>query len=171
MISKKIFTIAAIIIFAFFVTSCQSAGNTDSGSVENGSESSIQTTIAAEDIDGEDMQTTESTEAGSEKEDLKIKETNPAEGEYFVYAILKSIDAGNNTITVEQLINEPNEKEINPEVTLGQDCQVVRIVLEQATEKETITEINLSDIGINNEIGIIFKSDNTARAIIFQEIK
>jgi len=153
------------------MASClKTAGKENETVTEDPSTSSQTTTTIAEDNEGESAQTTEPA-ADNETEDLEIKETNPAEGEYFVYAILKSIDIQNNTIIVEQLINEPNEKEIQPEVTLGQDCQIVKIVLEQATEKETLTEINLNDISINSEIGIIFKSDNTARAILSQEIK
>ena len=99
-----------------------------------------------------------------------IEDTDPQKGEYFVYALLKSIDLENNKITVEQLINEPNEKEITPEVTLSEDCKIIKVILEKPDEKETITEITLDSIKLGSEIGIIFKSDNTARAIIYQEI-
>ena len=99
-----------------------------------------------------------------------VEDADPQKGEYFVYAILKSIDLKNNKITVEQLINEPNEKEISPEVTLFKDCKIVKVILERPEEKETITEITLDSIKLGSEIGIIFKSDNTARAIIYQEI-
>ncbi|MCE5328738.1 Gmad2 immunoglobulin-like domain-containing protein [bacterium] len=99
-----------------------------------------------------------------------VEDTNPQKGEYFVNAILKSIDIKNNTITVEQLINEPNEKEIPPEVNLSDGCKIVKVILERPNEKETVTEITLDSIKLGSEIGIIFKSDNTARAIIYQEI-
>lgn len=99
-----------------------------------------------------------------------IEDADPTKGEYFVYAILKSIDLINNKITVEQLINEPNEKEISPEVTLSEDCKIVKVILERPDEKETVIEITLDSINLGSEIGIIFKSDNTARAIIYQEI-
>jgi hypothetical protein len=99
-----------------------------------------------------------------------VEDTDPQKGEYFVYAILKSIDLKNNKITVEQLINEPNEKEISPEVTLSDGCKIVKVILERPDEKETVTEITLASIKLGSEIGIIFKSDNTARAIIYQEI-
>lgn len=99
-----------------------------------------------------------------------IEDTDPQKGEYFVNAILKSIDIENNKITVEQLINEPNEKEISPEVKLSGDCKIVKVILERPDEKETVTEIALESIKLGSEIGIIFKSDNTARAIIYQEI-
>ena len=99
-----------------------------------------------------------------------VEDTDPQKGEYFVYAILKSIDVKNNKIIVEQLINEPNEKEISPEVKLSDDCKIVKVVLERPDEKETISVISLDSIKPGSEIGIIFKSDNTARAIIYQEI-
>ncbi len=50
------------------------------------------------------------------KSEKIVEDADPQKGEYFVYAVLKSIDIQNNKITVEQLINEPNEKEISPEV-------------------------------------------------------
>ena len=101
-------------------------------------------------------------------------ETNSGAGEYFVNALLKEIilsaSSSSRTIKVEQLINEPDAKKINPEVKLANDCKFVKIILERPSEKETITEINLEDIPIGSEIGIIFNSDNTAKTIIFQEI-
>ena len=99
-----------------------------------------------------------------------VEDTDLQKGEYFVYAILKSIDVKNNKIIVEQLINEPNEKEISPEVKFSDDCKIVKVVLERPDEKETISVISLDSIKPGSEIGIIFKSDNTARAIIYQEI-
>ena len=99
-----------------------------------------------------------------------IEDTDPQKGEYFVNAILKSIDINNNTIIVEQLINEPNEKEISPVVKLSESCKIVKVILERQSEKETVSEISLHSIKPGSEIGIIFKSDNTARAIIYQEI-
>ena len=80
------------------------------------------------------------------------------------------VDIQNNKITVEQLINEPNEKEISPDVILSEDCKIVKVILERPDEKETVSEIMLDSIKPGSEIGIIFKSDNTARAIIYQEI-
>ena len=99
-----------------------------------------------------------------------IEDTDLQKGEYFVNAILKSIDVKNNMIIVEQLINEPNEKEISPEVKLSEGFKIVKVILERPDEKETVSEITLDSIKLGSEIGIIFKSDNTARAIIYQEI-
>jgi hypothetical protein len=104
------------------------------------------------------------------KTETIIEETDPSKGEYFVNAVLKSIDVKNNMITVEQLINEPNQKEIFPEVELSKDCKIIKVILERPGEKETVTEITLDSIKLGSEIGIIFKSENTARAIIYQEI-
>ena len=99
-----------------------------------------------------------------------VPDTDPQKGEYLVYAILKSINTENNIIIVEQLVNEPNKKVIKPEVLLASDCKVIKVTLEMPDEKESILEIKLSDIPLGAEIGIIFKSDNTARAVIYQEI-
>ena len=99
-----------------------------------------------------------------------VADADPQKGEYFVNATLKSIDVKNNIITVEQLINGPDEKKISPEVKLSNDCKIVKVVLERPSEKETVSEISLDSIKLDSEIGIIFKSDNTARAIIYQEI-
>jgi hypothetical protein len=99
-----------------------------------------------------------------------IEDTDPQKGEYFVNAILKSIDVKNNMIIIEQLVNEPNEKEISPEVKLSADCKIVKVILERPEEKESVSEITLDSIKLGSEIGIIFKSDNIARAIIYQEI-
>jgi hypothetical protein len=99
-----------------------------------------------------------------------IEDSDPQKGEYFVNAILRSIDIKNNVIIVEQLINEPNGKEISPEVKLSDNCKIVKVILERPEEKENVTEITLENIKLDSEIGIIFKSDNTARAIIYQEI-
>jgi len=106
-----------------------------------------------------------------DNQSAKITEdTDPQKGEYFVNAILKSIDVKNNMIIVEQLINEPNEKEISPGVKLSEGYKIVKVILERPDEKETVSEITLDSIKPGSEIGIIFKSDNTARAIIYQEI-
>ena len=99
-----------------------------------------------------------------------IKNTDWKKGEYFVSAILKNIGINSNVITIEQLINEPDGIEISPEVKLSKECKIVKAVLERPGEKETVTQIPLDSIKPGSEIGIIFKSDNTARAIIFQEI-
>ncbi|HAX18437.1 MAG TPA: hypothetical protein DCY00_07585 [Actinobacteria bacterium] len=168
---KKFLTLVIMLVFALLMTSCISEEGKKNEITDNNSATSSQTTVISEETEKENIQTTETTIADDEKKDLEIKETNPAEGEYFVYAILKNIDKQNNTITVEQLINEPNEKEIQPDVVLSDECQIIKIVLEKSTEKETFTEISLDDIVINSEIGIIFRSDNTARAVILQEIK
>ena len=99
-----------------------------------------------------------------------IPDADPLKGEYFVYAILKSIDTENNVIIVKQLVNEPNEKIIEPQVKLSSNCRIIKVILEMPDEKENISEIKLSDIPESSEIGIIFKSDNTARAVIYQEL-
>ena len=115
----------------------------------------------------------ETTKNTSEMSNSKY-ETDPGAGEYFVSALLKDIvlsaSSSSRTIKVEQLINEPDAKIINPEVKLANDCKFVKIILERPSKEETTMEINLEDIPIGSEIGIIFNSDNTAKTIIYQEI-
>ena len=113
---------------------------------------------------------TETSIQDSDQSAKIIEDADPQKGEYFVNAILKSVDIKNNMIIVEQLINEPNEKEISPEVKLSEGYKIVKVILERPEEKETVSEITLDSIKLGSEIGIIFKSDNTARAIIYQEI-
>lgn len=99
-----------------------------------------------------------------------VEDTDTNNGEYFIYAVLKGIDLENNRIFVEQLMGGPDEKEISSEVKLSKDCKIIKVILERPEEKETVTEISLNSIGLDSEIGIIFKNDDTARAIIYQEI-
>ena len=134
-------------------------------------ETSIEKTSAIKEIITETtIAPTETSVPDSNQSGKIVGDTDPQKGEYFVNATLKSIDVKNNKITVEQLINEPNEKVIPPEVTLSGDCKIIKVILERPDEKETVSEIILDSIKLGSEIGIIFKSDNTARAIIYQEI-
>jgi len=163
---KNILFIFAVLLLFLFLSGC-------SPSEEN----KITDTISQEVFDGEETlhktvaYKESSTEVKETQETGKIApDTDPGKGEYFVYAILNSIDKENNIIVVKQLINEPNEKVIDPEVNLASDCKVIKVILEIPGEKESILEIKLFDIVLGSEIGIIFKSDNTARAVIYQEI-
>ncbi len=108
----------------------------------------------------------ESEETGSDTE-----EGEDISGEtYFVNAILKSIDMANNMIVVEQLINDPDETIIEPEVKLSPDYKVVRSELDMEKSDEKYTDITLEDIPIDSEIGIMFGGDGRAELIIYQVI-
>ena len=96
--------------------------------------------------------------------------TEPAEGEYFTGAILKSIDTGNNKIIVEQLINDPDEIIIEPEVMLSEDCEVIKSILNIETGEEKSSSMALENIPLGSEIGILFNKDDTAKLIIYQEL-
>lgn len=100
----------------------------------------------------------------------QVQEIRPLEGEYFVYAILKS--KGDNLIVVDQLINEPNEKIIDPEVRLAEGFKVYRSILirTEDSEKQYTKEISLKDVATETEIGIVFTKDNLARTIISFEM-
>ena len=162
-------TIIAL-IFVPMVVSCRVQKETTVNDSDNDSVTSMQTTSLSENDDRKNTEPSSETVAeNNAPKDLKIDAADPTKGEYFVYAILKSVNKQNNAIEVEQIINEPNEKEIQPTVILENSYQVVRIILDMATETETFYEIGISDIKLNSEIGIIFNSDNTARAVIFQE--
>ena len=95
-------------------------------------------------------------------------DTNPVEGEYFTGAILKSIDTKNNKIVVEQLINDPDEIIIEPEVRLSEGYKVIRSILNIETGEEESTDMALEEIPIGSEIGILFSKDDTAKLIIYQ---
>ena len=172
-------SIAAVLLI---LSGCNPGGaaekNEESAEVavsETVNESAVDSSAGEVTEESSSEQTEESDSDGTEPENVEetgkiIPETDPSKGEYFAYAILKEIDAAGSMIVVEQLINEPNEKEITPEVKLAADCRVVKIVLVRPQEKETVTEISIEDISIGSEIGIIFNSDDTARAVIYQEI-
>jgi len=102
---------------------------------------------------------------------LDKEEINPSEGEYMVAAILKAVDTAGNTITVEQLINEPDEEIIEPGVKLASGYRVYKSILIRSDEceKEYTAEISIGEIPLNTEIGISFGKDNLAKIIIFQE--
>ncbi|MBN2072319.1 MAG: Gmad2 immunoglobulin-like domain-containing protein [Actinobacteria bacterium] len=103
------------------------------------------------------------------KNEKTVEDCDPIKGEYFAGAILLGIDNKNNIITVKQLFNEPNEKTISPDVALSEDCKIVKsILIREPEEKEIVSEITLDEIPVGSEIGILFKPDNTARAIIYQ---
>ena len=167
-----IIVIIIALIFVSMVVSCQVQKEIIVNNSDNDSVISVQTTTLSENNDRKNTEPSSETAAeNNAPKDLKIDAADPTKGEYFVYAILKSVNKQNNVIEVEQIINEPNEKEIQPTVILENSCQVVRIILDMAIETEAFYEIGISDIKLNSEIGIIFNSDNTARAVIFQEIQ
>ncbi len=102
---------------------------------------------------------------------LEISQTDPLAGEYFVYAILEEIDLDDNLITVHQLIQDPNDVEIDPVVSLENECLIVKIEYKQGESGskdvlEVIEEIGLEDIKIGSEIGILFTAEDRARAIL-----
>ena len=165
-------TIVAIVIAIFLLSSLTLFGF----GCKKTQESVTSETVESKEGSSEVSETTtqpKTTKSTSDTSNSKY-ETDPGAGEYFVNALLKEIvlsaSSNSRTIKVEQLINEPDAKKINPEVKLANDCKFVKIILERPSEKETITEINLEDIPIGSEIGIIFNSDNTAKTIMFQEI-
>jgi len=163
-----IFLLSSLTLFGFGCKKTQESVTSETVTEEDTSKVSTTTSSISE-----TTTQSETTKNTSDTSNPKY-ETNPGAGEYFVDALLKDIilsaSSSSRTIKVEQLINEPDTKIINPEVKLANDCKFVKIILERPSEKETIVEINLEDIPIGSEIGIIFNSDNTAKTIISQEI-
>jgi len=102
---------------------------------------------------------------------LEIEEINASGGEYMVSALLKAVDTAGNAITVEQLINEPDEEIIEPGVKLASGYKVYKSILVRVDEgeKEYTAEISIGEIPLNTEIGIGFTKDNLAKIIISQE--
>ena len=120
---KKFIAIIAILFFAasFTLSGCinktaeKTAIETEN-TIEKTTDETISETTGAP---------TETSVLDSNQSAKIVEDTDPQKGEYFVNAILKDIDIENNKIIVEQLINEPNEKEISPEVKLSEDCKMV----------------------------------------------
>ncbi len=90
-------------------------------------------------------------------------------GETFVYAILEWADYENKIIGIQQLINEPHEEEVGPQVTLAEGYRVQMSVVERHEdgEDEYIVDITLQDVPIGEEIGIILNEQGLARAIVY----
>jgi len=101
-------------------------------------------------------------------EDKEIDKEDSRQEEYFTEAILKSIDIENNIIIVEQLINDPDEKIIDPEIILSEDYKVIKSILDIEKGEEEIIDITLADIPAESEIGILFNENDTAEVIIYQ---
>ncbi|MHB1346489.1 MAG: hypothetical protein ACYCXK_03260 [Candidatus Humimicrobiaceae bacterium] len=163
-----IFLLSSLAIFGFGCKKSQAGLTSETIKEDDNSK------VSATDSSILETTTQPETEKNTSETSNSKYEANPDAGEYFVNALLKEIllsaSSSSRTIIVEQLINDPDEKNINPEVKLANDCEFINIILERPSEKETITEINLEDIPIGSEIGIIFNSENYAKTIISQEI-
>ncbi len=104
-------------------------------------------------------------------DDKEVAEDGSSEGEYFTGAILKSVDIKNNIIIVEQLINDPDEKIIKPEVELSADFKVAKSILDIEAGEEKYIDITLNDIPVGSEIGILFNENDAAELIIYQVLE
>jgi hypothetical protein len=163
---KKVYVLITVLLISALALSF-SCSTTDTGQ-EDGLVTETEETEKAEESPGggEVEENGESEETGSDTEDRE-----DISGEtYFVNAILKSIDMANNMIVVEQLINDPDETIIEPEVKLSPDYKVVRSDLDMEKSDEKYTDITLEDIPLNSEIGIMFGGDGRAELIIYQVI-
>ncbi len=102
-------------------------------------------------------------------EERQIPRVEMEAGETFIYAILEWADYDNKIIGIEQLINEPYEEELGPQLQLADGYQVQMSVVERHEdgEEEYIVDISLKDIPIGEEIGIIVNAQGKARAIVY----
>ena len=127
--------------------------------------------IAAETTVLEEKEVPDEGTVDENGEDQEAVEESVPEGEYFTGAILKSIDIENNKIIVEQLINDPDEKIIEPEVRLSEDYKVVKSILDIESGEEKSTDTTLEDVPLGSEIGILFNKNDTAKLIIYQVLE
>jgi len=159
-----IFIIALFIIVASIsLGSCRTAGV--------GEEQITDTITEEQDEKAEEDSEKEISDKDTENkedEDKEIDKEDSHQGEYFTEAILKNIDIGNNIIIVEQLINDPDEKIIDPEIILSEDYKVIKSILDIEEGEEKIIDITLDDIPAGSEIGILFNENDTAELIIYQ---
>jgi len=163
---KKVYVLITVLLISALALSF-SCRTTDSGQKDDMATEAEETENAGESPGGVEVEENgESEETGSDTEDRE-----EISGEtYFVSAILKSIDMANNMIVVEQLINDPDETIIEPEVKLSPDYKVVRSDLDMEKSDEKYTDITLEDIPLESEIGIMFGGDGRAELIIYQVI-
>jgi len=163
---KKVYVLITVLLISALTLSF-SCRTTDSGQKDDMATEAEETENAGESPGGVEVEENgESEETGSDTEDRE-----EISGEtYFVNAILKSIDMANNMIVVEQLINDPDETIIEPEVKLSPDYKVVRSDLDMEKSDEKYTDITLEDIPLESEIGIMFGGDGRAELIIYQVI-
>ena len=165
---KKIFIITISLLSAAFLVlqGCSLFRDPGPAIVENPKEVEEAAETAAEDK-GSSVEKNEDEETGEQSD----SNDGGTEGGYFSGAILKAIDVENNTIVVEQLINDPDETIIEPEVVLAPDYKVVLSVLNIEAGEEKYTDIKLEDIPLESEIGIMFSEDNMAELIIYQVLE
>lgn len=162
---KKILLICVLLLVPIALAGCSFFNAGDDGSREAGN-ASPETQVIEEDEAGSIEENSEDKNNTGQDEDIG----NTSQDEYFVSAILKSIDLDNNMILVEQLINDPDEKIIESEVMLSPDYKVVRSDLNMEDSDEKYTDITLQDIPLESEIGIMFSGEDEAQLIIYQII-
>jgi hypothetical protein len=159
---KKVYNVLITVLLVSVIALSFSCSTTGTGPKDDLVTETEETEKAGESPGGE----VDGEESGGDMEDRE-----DISGEkYFVNAILKSIDMANNIIVVEQLINDPDETIIEPEVKLSPDYKVVRSELDMENSDEKYTDITLEDIPLDSEIGIMFGGDGRAELIIYQVI-
>jgi hypothetical protein len=173
---SKIFItmVSILVLFSFLLYGCQLLQE-DSG------EEAIETVQPEEEEQDEPAEekteegqeeveqgTGETSEPGDEEEGGPASE-NLEEADFFASAILRSYNPQDNTLIVEQLINEPNEKMIGPELKLAEDLEVIRSILikMEDTEEEYQKQISMEQVPVGTEIGI--KIENGKAAIIISQ--
>ncbi|MDD3776468.1 MAG: hypothetical protein PHN32_02530 [Actinomycetota bacterium] len=103
-----------------------------------------------------------------EQEEQVGGEAEQESNSFFAYAILKSYDAGQKKLYVEQLINEPNQQEIGDQVTHSSNCQaILSVLVRNGTEAEYVQGISIEDIPTGQEVGLDVKN-GVVEKIIYQ---
>jgi|GEM_PF-1657347 len=161
---RSLLTIITLLMVTFLAVSlsCKNMGAEEGDINGKNSQETAEKEPEAEVIEETGDQTAD------QEEDQEAEGPGSTEGEYFVGGILKSVDTGNNMIIIEQLINDPDEVIVQPEVVLSPDYKVVKSTLDIEEGEERYSDITLEDIPLGSEIGILFNEDDTADLIIYQ---
>jgi hypothetical protein len=105
----------------------------------------------------------------------EIPETNPAEGETFIYGIVKAIDYENRIITIEREYQDSQDmkNQVGPDIKVLPDAIIhfqAKVGYDsQGGFKYAEKDINFAEIKIGDELGIILTKDKEARAIIVSD--
>ncbi|ADH60302.1 Spore germination protein-like protein [Thermoanaerobacter mathranii subsp. mathranii str. A3] len=105
----------------------------------------------------------------------EIPETNPAEGETFIYGIVKAIDYENRIITIEREYQDSQDmkNQVGPDIKVLPDAIIhfqAKVGYDsQGGFKYAEKDISFAEIKIGDELGIILTKDKEARAIIVSD--
>lgn len=93
---------------------------------------------------------------------VDFPECDYLKGEMFVYGLITDIDYGKGKITIEQHFDD-NSVDIKPSLKLKED---VIIILQRNNKK---MNLEISDLKIGEDVGLILNSDNLVRGIVLDK--